>query len=623
MKHTNYSKSTNSFDIIVIGGGHAGIEAAHASAKMGCKTALITMDIKSIGRLSCNPSIGGSAKGHLVKEVDALGGLIGWLGDRSGIQFKMLNTSKGRAVWSPRSQNDKDLYPYFAQKLLLSLENLTIFESSIQEILIHNDKICGIISFGEQIFTKKLIICSGTFLNGVMYTGLVKTNGGRADEKALHGLTERLNAVGLKSGKLKTGTPPRIHKDSINFSKLDLSYGDAKPTPYSFRTQNVKNSILCYSTHTTENTHSILSEGFSESPMYSGIIKGSGPRYCPSIEDKISRFSDKSSHQILLEPEGLSTNSIYVNGFSTSLPNHIQYDGLHSIQGLEDSKVLRYGYAVEYDFFFPYQLLPTLESKYISGLYFAGQVNGTSGYEEAAAQGIIAGINASLSYKSLPPFILKRSEAYIGVLIDDLINKESYEPYRIFTSLAEYRLLLRQDNAYFRLMQYGYKFGLHNFNTFSKYQSIINLRDEVVSFTKSCTVSPADINDYLIDINESIVESTTSLQQIVKRSNVNLADILKVLTTSYYNLSQSPSVEQAETDIKYEGYIQRQEKEIEKFLQLENILLPTNINYNNISSLSNEGREKLSTIRPSSLGQASRIMGVSPSDISILSIYIK
>ncbi|GAB1430173.1 tRNA uridine-5-carboxymethylaminomethyl(34) synthesis enzyme MnmG [Ignavibacteria bacterium] len=624
MKHLSNSTAPEiQFEVIVIGGGHAGIEASHAAAKMGCRTALVTMDIRTIGRLSCNPSIGGSAKGHLVKEIDALGGVMGLLGDRSGLQFKMLNTSKGRAVWSPRSQNDKDLYPIYTQNLLHSVKNLTIIQSAIQNIVVSDDKVKGIICAGELITTKSVIICSGTFLNGTMYTGLDKTHGGRVDEQPLKGLTELLNELGIESGKLKTGTPPRVLRESIDYSQTQPAYGDENPKPFSFRTQTVKNSIICHSSQTSETTHDILEEGFSESPMFTGAIQGSGPRYCPSIEDKIARFADKTSHQILLEPEGLSTSSVYVNGFSTSLPKKTQELGLRSIPGLQKAVILRYGYAVEYDFFYPYQLHHTLESKFIGGLFFAGQVNGTSGYEEAAAQGLVAGINAACSVQGRTAFTLSRSEAYIGVLIDDLVNKSSNEPYRIFTSLAEYRLILRQDNAQFRLTKYGQELGLINENICQNVTANYSLRDEIKQIINSASVKPEIINDYLVGKNESAIQFQTSANQIIKRSSIRLCDILPLVNRRYLNLSEGVAAEQAEIDIKYEGYIQRQQKEIRQFLELEHKIIPEQFDYRSITSLSAEGREKLSKIRPLSLGQAARIMGVSSSDISILTLYLR
>jgi tRNA uridine 5-carboxymethylaminomethyl modification enzyme len=613
----------NSFDVIVIGGGHAGIEAAHAAATMGCRTALITMAINSIGRLSCNPSIGGSAKGHLVKEIDALGGVMGVLGDRSGLQFKMLNTSKGRAVWSPRSQNDKDLYPRYALRMLALKANLTIIEAAIDNVLVRQDRVVGVICNGETLKSATVVICSGTFLNATMYTGLSTTPGGRVGESALTGLTERLNDIGIKSGKLKTGTPPRIRQESINFSKTTVAYGDVTPTPFSHRTQSVKNVLTCHSTQTNESTHEILSQGFAESPMFTGLIQGNGPRYCPSIEDKIARFADKNSHLILLEREGLSTDSVYVNGFSTSLPKYIQESALRTIPGLERSEILRHGYAVEYDFFYPYQLRHTLESKYISGLFFAGQVNGTSGYEEAAAQGLVAGINAALQIKHLPPFILQRSEAYIGVMIDDLVNKSSNEPYRIFTSLAEYRLLLRQDNAKFRLMKYGFAFGLIENNILQTINSIQSTRDYVLLYCSTTNLHPETVNPYLLSIGETVIQQPTTVRQLAKRANSKLTVLLSLTQNTSSIQTSIEAIDQAEIELKYEGYIRRQDNEIQRFLDMENFIIPETINYHSISSLSKEGIEKLSRILPRSIGQASRIMGVSSSDISILTMYLQ
>ncbi|MBK9248381.1 MAG: tRNA uridine-5-carboxymethylaminomethyl(34) synthesis enzyme MnmG [Ignavibacteria bacterium] len=612
------------FDIIVIGGGHAGIEASVASAKMGCNTALFSMDVKSIGRLSCNPSIGGSAKGHLAKEIDALGGVMGTLADKSGLQFKLLNTSKGPAVWSSRSQNDKDLYPLFAQQLLLNTPNLTIVNSNITSIIINNGKVGGIVTeTGESVTAKCVVLCSGTFLNGIMYTGMKGEEGGRVGEKSSKSVSKDLQSFGFHTGRLKTGTPPRINRHTINYQNLSLFGGDEHPQPFSFRTFQVKNVQTCHSTNTSQKTHDILRTGFSQSPMFTGTISGKGPRYCPSIEDKIDRFSDKTSHQIVLEREGLNTNSVYVNGFSTSLPKETQEKGLHSIVGLENAKILKYGYAVEYDYFLPNQLRPTLETKHVEGLFFAGQINGTSGYEEAGAQGIIAGINAALRFKSEPPFILDRSQAYIGVMIDDLINKESEEPYRIFTSLAEYRLLLRQDNAYERLSCFGHKYGLISD---IDYQTIAHkelLVKKIIDFSKTTKVKPKNINPFLLDNNENEIQSSTTLDVLAKRNNVSLESLFRQIENPPEFLINSFLVDKSEIYIKYEGYIERQVAEVAMFKQNEEKHIPESLDYSKIKSLSAESREKLNKIRPLSLGQASRIAGVSSTDLAVLTLYLR
>jgi tRNA uridine 5-carboxymethylaminomethyl modification enzyme len=615
---------TNSFDVIVIGGGHAGIEACIATAKMGCNTALISMSVDTIGRLSCNPSIGGSAKGHLVKEIDAIGGVMPLIADRSGLQFKMLNTSKGPAIWSPRSQNDKYLYPYYAQQILKETKNLTLIEGTVSQILCENNNIKGIVLQDETIYCKALILCGGTFLNGKLYTGKEVTDGGRVQEKSAIGLSDSLLEFGLEIGRLKTGTPPRIYSSSVDFSKTKIECGDDPPIPFSHKSQRVKNSIVCYSTHTNENTHDILQQGFIDSPMFTGLITGRGPRYCPSIEDKIYRFQDRTSHQIVLEPEALQSNTIYVNGFSTSLPKDIQERALKTIPGLEHAIIEKYGYAVEYDFFYPYQLHYTLESRKINGLYMAGQINGTSGYEEAASQGLIAGINAASKIKGLPELILSRADAYIGVMIDDLVNKSSDEPYRIFTSLAEYRLLLRQDNAFERLYDKTSIYGLHNGSQVHVLQRLTS-KYKMLSEIRNIKIDKETANIIYTSVGESITKESEPLMSMCKRPAITLSLIRENSSAldQWKGTTFDSILKQAEIEIKYEGYIARHLVEISKFKELENKLIPDNYDFSRVHSLSKESKEKLMKIKPISIGQASRIPGVSPTDISLLVIALK
>lgn len=614
------------YDVIVIGAGHAGIEAAASSARMGCNVCLITADVTAIGRLSCNPSIGGSAKGHLTKEIDALGGIMPRIADVSGLQFKTLNASKGPAVWSPRSQNDKDLYPLFAQQFLRSIPNLTIREASVTGAIVTDDQIRGIVlENGQQISATCVVLCSGTFLNGLMWTGAGSTQGGRVDEKpALH-ISDLLSDYGIERGRLKTGTPPRISHQSINFSSMEPHNGDENPSAFSIYTSSVKNIIACWATATTEYTHDILRSGFSESPMFTGLIHGAGPRYCPSVEDKVARFSERTSHAIVLEPEGLHTNSVYVNGFSTSLPKQVQQDGLHSIPGLENAEILRYGYAVEYDFFFPYQLTFSLETKNINNLFFAGQINGTSGYEEAASQGLIAGINAALRVLGKAPFTLKRSEAYIGVMIDDLVNKSTEEPYRIFTSLAEYRLLLRTDTAYERLFNYGVEFGLHSPEMVAKQERLQKIKQEITEELRNRKVEPAEVNTYLSEISEDPIPEKITAETLVKRPAVKVKDVLSIIKTKHLQhfLEHEKQIFEVETAIRYHGYVAKQLKDIERFALQEEQEIPKNFSYDSIHSLSQEAREKLKKIQPQSLGQASRIQGVSATDVQVLAVYLK
>jgi tRNA uridine 5-carboxymethylaminomethyl modification enzyme len=615
------------YDVVVVGGGHAGIEASLASSRMGCSTLLISLKSNAIGRMSCNPAIGGTAKGHLVREIDALGGEMGKIADTTGIQFKMLNKSKGPAVWSPRSQNDRDWYSRDAQRRVLGQENLDVLEDSVADILIDGKNLKGILTFqSHEILCSTMVLCAGTFLNGLMHTGEKNRSGGRFGEAPARGVTESLLALGFISGRLKTGTPPRIDLSSIDLSKTEIQNSDDPPIPFSYQTEKIVNRLIpMYLTYTNLTTHKILEKGFDRSPMFTGRIKGIGPRYCPSVEDKIFRFAERERHQIFLEPEGYDTNVVYVNGFSTSLPEEIQYEGLRSIVGLENVKMLRAGYAVEYDYFPPHQLQHTLETKIISGLFFAGQINGTSGYEEAAGQGLIAGINAALKVQKRKSLTLHRSEAYLGVMVDDLINKSTDEPYRMFTSRAEYRLLLRQDNADRRLMNVGNEIGLISKDLIERLEEKEKLVEETINYLKTTTISPAKVNPLLETKNESIITEHDVLSKIIRRSNVSAADLISLVDDEKIksNLSLYEINQQVEIDMKYEGYIQRQTEQINRSAKFEEYIIPEHFDYKIISSLSTEGKEKLHRIRPRSIGQASRISGVTDSDISVLSIFLK
>ncbi|WP_445386369.1 tRNA uridine-5-carboxymethylaminomethyl(34) synthesis enzyme MnmG [Robiginitalea sp. IMCC44478] len=615
------------YDVIVVGGGHAGCEAAAAAANMGSRTLLVTMNLQTIGQMSCNPAMGGIAKGQIVREIDALGGYSGVITDKSAIQFKMLNKSKGPAMWSPRAQNDR---MRFAEEWRLALErtdNLDFYQEMVRGLLVKNDRVVGVrTSLGLDIFARAVVLTNGTFLNGLIHIGDKQFGGGRAGEKAATGITEQLEEIGFQSGRMKTGTPPRVDGRSLDYSKMIVQPGDEDPGNFSYlSTQVLKNQRDCHMTYTSEQVHDLLREGFDRSPMFNGRIKSIGPRYCPSIEDKIHRFKDKDRHQIFVEPEGWNTVEVYVNGFSTSLPEDIQFRALKSVAGFEKVKFFRPGYAIEYDYFPPTQLKHTLETKLISNLYFAGQINGTTGYEEAACQGLIAGVNAHLKLNEKEAFILRRDEAYIGVLIDDLITKGTEEPYRMFTSRAEYRTLLRQDNADLRLTEIGYRLGLASEARLKKVEKKQKESEDLVGFFKKTSFNPNEINPILESVGSKKVSQGDKLYKVFARPRIGIGHMLKVQDVADYvngNKLGAEVLEQAEIEVKYSGYIAKEKTNADKLQRLENIKIPENFNYRKLASLSYEAREKLEAIRPATLSQASRISGVSPSDISVLLVYL-
>jgi tRNA uridine 5-carboxymethylaminomethyl modification enzyme len=615
------------YDVIVVGAGHAGAEAAAASANMGMKTLLITMNLQTIGQMSCNPAMGGIAKGQIVREIDALGGYSGLVSDESAIQFKMLNRSKGPAMWSPRTQNDRML---FAESWRIRLErtpNLDFYQEMVTGLLVEGESVVGVATtLGIHIRSKRVVLTNGTFLNGLIHIGEKNFGGGRAGEKASFGITEQLVDLGFDAGRMKTGTPPRVDSRSLDYSVMSPQPGDERPGHFSYLKEfTLDRQIDCHLTHTSEEVHDLLRSGFDRSPMFNGNIQSIGPRYCPSIEDKINRFAEKDSHQIFVEPEGWKTVEVYVNGFSTSLPEDVQYAALRKVRGFEKVKFFRPGYAIEYDYFPPTQLKNTLETKLIRGLYFAGQINGTTGYEEAASQGIMAGINAALSIQEKEPFVLRRDEAYIGVLIDDLITKGTEEPYRMFTSRAEYRTLLRQDNADLRLTERAYEMGLAKSDRMKAMEAKLQETEALMKFFTNTSYPHQEANALLSSVDSALVKQDDKLYKLLSRPNLTLDHMKTLSPVADYFATNNPSedaVEQVEVSIKYAGYIDKEKANADKLTRLEHVKIPEGFDYTELKSLSFEAREKLGAIKPSTVSQASRISGVSPSDISILLVHL-
>ena len=612
------------YDVIVVGAGHAGCEAAAAAANLGSKTLLVTMNLQTTGQMSCNPAMGGIAKGQIVREIDALGGYSGIVTDKTAIQYKMLNQSKGPAMWSPRAQSDRSLFSLEWRTMLEQTRNLDFYQEMIMDLIVDQDQVIGVVtSLGLKIYAKTVVLTNGTFLNGLIHIGEKNFGGGRAGEKAAVGLTASLERFGFESGRMKTGTPPRVDGRSLDYSKMKEQPGDSVPSKFSFSdlTSPLKKQLSCHITHTNLEVHDILRSGFDRSPMFNGAIQSSGPRYCPSIEDKIDRFSDKSQHQIFVEPEGWNTVEVYVNGFSTSLPDDIQYKALKSVVGFENVKFFRPGYAIEYDYFPPTQLFHSLETKHLQNLFFAGQINGTTGYEEAAAQGLMAGVNAHLKAAEKTPFVLGREDAYIGVLIDDLILKGTEEPYRMFTSRAEYRTLLRQDNADERLTPKAHSLGLLGDDRLKKVEQKQTQREALVGFLRKTSYDLNMANKVLERKKSDTVTQTDKFSKLLSRPTITRKDLYEFDTLSTYLQEEGVDdviFEQAEIEIKYAGYIEKEKRNADKLKRLENIVIPSNFDFDKLASLSHEAKEKLNKTRPDTIAQASRISGINPSDISVL-----
>ena len=616
------------YDVIVVGAGHAGSEAAAAAANMGSKTLLITMNLQNIAQMSCNPAMGGIAKGQIVREIDALGGYSGIVSDTSAIQFKMLNKSKGPAMWSPRVQSDRMRFAEDWRLLLEQTKNLDFYQEMVSGLIIENHKIVGVkTSLGLEVKAKTVVLTNGTFLNGLIHIGDKNFGGGRAGERAATGITEELIQLGFESGRMKTGTPPRVDGRSLDYSKMIEQPGDEQPEKFSYleHIKPLKEQRSCHMTYTSPEVHDLLREGFDRSPMFNGRIQSTGPRYCPSIEDKINRFADKDRHQLFVEPEGWNTVEVYVNGFSTSLPEDVQYKALKSVAGFENVKFFRPGYAIEYDYFPPTQLKHTLETKLVDGLFFAGQINGTTGYEEAASQGLMAGINAALKVQEKEEFILKRNEAYIGVLVDDLITKGTEEPYRMFTSRAEYRTLLRQDNADFRLTPKGYELGLASESRLKRMEEKQKQSDNFVEFFRETSVKPEDANPVLEAKNSSPVKQSDKMFKLFSRPNITIDDMRQFEAVETYIQEHELNrevIEQTEIQIKYSGYIDKEKNNADKLNRLEDVKIPRNFDYEKLKSMSTEAKQKLTKIQPVTISQASRISGVSPADVSVLLVYL-